>query len=233
MKIALISDIHANELAFRAVARAARIAQVDLLLVAGDIVGYYFSPRQVLDLLGAWPNKIVRGNHEEMLLKARYNRSYLTQVDKIYGTGLRTALENLDSQQLDYLCTLPHPLDLELDGKRILLSHGAPWDLNAYIYPDTTIDFSLNCRLEDFDLIITGHTHHPNIWQLGQVLIVNPGSVGQPRDWKPGACWALYDTLEHRVVLKRENYDSSALIDECRIRHPELPFLADVLERKN
>ncbi|MCH8855364.1 MAG: flagellar hook-associated protein FlgK [Proteobacteria bacterium] len=62
-------------------------------------------------------------------------------------------------------------------------------------------------------------------------IVVNPGSVGQPRDRIPGACWALWDTESHAVELRRETYDASAEIAACRERDPHLPYLADVLTR--
>jgi hypothetical protein len=55
--------------------------------------------------------------------------------------------------------------------------------------------------------------------------------VGQPRDRKPGACWAIWDTQADTVVLRREPYDVSGITSECRRRDPDLPYLADVLAR--
>lgn len=231
MKIALMGDIHGNHLALRAVLRASATARVDRLLVTGDLVGYYFEPLQVLKLLSGWMCTVVRGNHEEMMSKARSDEAYSAMVESRYGSGIRMALEQLSKTQLDTLCTLPHPLVLSIEGCRILLVHGAPWDLDEYIYPDADQEMLATDFHQEYDLVVMGHTHYPMLRRIGNTTLVNPGSVGQPRDRKPGACWALYDTGDRSVELHREDYDWSVLVRECQIRHPELPYLAEVLRR--
>jgi putative phosphoesterase len=226
-----MGDIHGNKLALKAVLEAATAAKVDRLLVTGDLVGYYFAPSEVLELLTSWICDVVRGNHEEMLLKARSDATYLATVEACYGSGVRVALEQLTSTQLDGLCSLPHPLELDIDGSLILLSHGAPWDLDQYIYPNADQEMLARCLPKNYDLVVMGHTHYPMLMDVGSTVVVNPGSVGQPRDRKPGACWALFDTKDHSVELRRESYDSSSLVRECQLRHPELPYLSEVLQR--
>ena len=133
---------------------------------------------------------------------------------------------------LDELCGLPHPLSLELDGRRILLCHGAPHDPDFYLYPDSDLLPVASPALADYDLVVTGHTHYPMRRRLGEkTLLVNPGSVGQPRNRIPGAHWALYDTESGEVAFFCEHYDYEPLQTEARKRHPELPYLADVLGR--
>jgi len=231
VRLALLGDIHSNDAALAAVLRASSKAKVDKLLVTGDLVGYYFSPREVLHLLNDWDCYIVSGNHEVMLAHSRSNPDYLAEVSKRYGSGLQVALEQLDSQQLDRLCSLPHPLELNLDGVRILLCHGSPWDLNHYIYPDSAEGAMEIPESVEYDLIVMGHTHYSMLFDKAGCILVNPGSVGQPRDRIPGACWALFDTESRSVDLRREEYDSSELVHECQLRHPELPFLSEVLTR--
>lgn len=231
MRIGLLGDIHGNDRALHVVLEAATAANVDRLLVTGDLVGYYFAPLQVLDLLSEWDRDVVRGNHEVMLAAARSDAAYLAKVDARYGSGVRIALEQLNSKQLDELCALPHPLELELDGVRILLCHGAPWDLDQYIYPDAEHSLIARCASASHDLVVMGHTHYPMLREIGKTVLVNPGSVGQPRNRRPGACWGLYDTGDRTIELHCERYDSSNLVRECRLRHPELPYLSEVLLR--
>lgn len=230
MKLGLLGDIHGNNSALEAVLSAA--ADVEKLLVTGDLIGYYHSPRKVLELLGRWDCHIVRGNHEDMLDVARKDAQYLSHVDKRYGTGLRVAIEQLSEQQLDRLSALPHPLELIIDGCKILLCHGAPWDIDQYVYPDAEPELLQRCAVQSFDLVVQGHTHYPMQHKIGRTLIVNPGSVGQPRNRQPGAHWAIFDTATRSVQFRQEAYDSSALVQESRQRHPELPYLAEVLVRK-
>lgn len=231
MKLALLGDIHGNHRALAKVLAAASSSDVAKLLVTGDLVGYYNSPLSVVELLQAWDRYVVRGNHEDMLDIARTDPAFLVKVDAIYGTGLRAAIEQLGEPQINELCKLPHPLRLTIDGCRILLCHGAPWDNDHYVYPDAQPPIWERCATEEFDLIVLGHTHYPMRHQIGRTLVVNPGSVGQPRNRQPGAHWAMFDTGSRALEFRREYYDVSALTQECRKANPNLPYLADVLVR--
>ena len=232
MKVGILGDIHGNDSALNAVLNAASSAGVKQWLNAGDVVGYYFAPRRVMEMLNQLECRSVRGNHEEMLCRARDDADYLLAVEAKYGCGLRVALEQLSAQQVNDLCGLPHPLPLVLDGRKILLCHGAPHDIDCYVYPDGDLS-ALDARaLAVFDVVVTGHTHYPMQRVLGEkTLLINPGSVGQPRNRQPGAHWALYDTESGEVSFHCESYDCSPLQAEARRRHPELPYLADVLGR--
>lgn len=231
MKLGLLGDIHGNDSALQAVLAAAASSGVEKLLITGDLVGYYYAPLNVLGQLQSWDRHVVRGNHEDMLDAARSDPEFLTQVDARYGTGLRTAIEQLSKQQIDELCSLPHPLELMIDGCRILLCHGAPWDNDCYVYPDAQPALLERCAMQEFDLIVLGHTHYPMQQMLGGTRVVNPGSVGQPRNRRPGAHWVLFDTATRSLEFRQEQYDSSVLVQECRQRHPELPYLVNALKR--
>lgn len=231
MKLGLLGDIHGNSCALRAVLYAAGNRGVEKLLVTGDLVGYYFHPAEVLAALAEWEVFVVRGNHEEMLTKARTDSAFLSSVDLKYGSGLRCAMEQLQESQLDELCGLPHSLDLKIDGCRILLCHGSPWDPDQYIYPDSEPALMQRCVEKEHDLVVLGHTHYPMLQKIGKPLLVNPGSVGQPRNRKPGAQWALFDTVNRTVEFLSEAYDPAPLVAESLRRHPGLPYMADVLTR--
>jgi putative phosphoesterase len=233
MKIALLGDIHGNDSALEAVLKAARSAGIYRLLITGDLIGYYFSPARVLELLEGWECDIVRGNHEDMLIEAMRRPSSLEKINAVYGSGIRLALEQLTSTQLNKVCNLPHPLRLNIDGKNILLCHGAPKDVNRYIYPNATHEVIEEISSGKSDLIVMGHTHYPMLIKHKDKILVNPGSVGQPRNRLPGAQWAILDTEDCSVQFKTEKYDYCALMKECEKLHPELPYLADVLGRVN
>jgi putative phosphoesterase len=231
MKVALLGDVHGNHLALAAVLEAARRAGVEKLLVTGDLVGYYFWPREVLELLDGWDMAIVRGNHEDMLAQVRRDPQALAEIERKYGTGLRTALQQLSVAQLDWLQSLPHPRSLDVDGHRILLCHGAPWDVDHYVYPDASdADFE-RCAQQDHDFVVLGHTHYPLERVVGRTRVVNPGSVGQPRNREPGAHWALLDTGTASIEPRREDYDVAWVMQRARELQPQLPYLSKVLAR--
>jgi putative phosphoesterase len=231
MKLALLGDVHGNHLALRAVLSAATRHGVEGLLVTGDLVGYYSWPKEVLEMLAPWSLHVVRGNHEVMLAPARQDPGYLRRIDEKYGNGLRVALDSLVPAQLHWLENLPHPLRLELGGCQILLCHGAPWDMDCYIYPDAAVSLLERCASEGADIVILGHTHHAFQARCGRTLVVNPGSVGQPRDRQPGAAWALLDTATREVTPFRENYDIAQVVAHARLAQPAVPYLAEVLCR--
>ena len=231
MRLALLSDIHANHLALEAVLHAVRADRIDMLLVAGDLVGYYYSPGEVLGLLRPWHKHMVRGNHEDMLGAARRNPEVLSRIETRYGSGLRVALANLPASQIEELIGMPACLPLEFEGYRVLLCHGAPWDTNQYVYPDAGEDLMARCAVPGFDAVVMGHTHYPMVRTINGVMLVNPGSVGQPRDRRPGAAWAILDTVARSAVLRQEAYDASALVADARKRDPAIPYLHEVLER--
>lgn len=231
MKLGLLGDVHGNFRALEVVLSSARLQDVSALLITGDLVGYYDKPSIVMDMLNGWDCYIVRGNHEDMLKIARTDDEFLTKVDAEYGRGLRSALEQLSNSQLDTLCNLPHPLDLDMDNCKILLCHGSPWDNNHYVYPDSPSEVFERCAKQQYDLVVLGHTHYSMCQKIGTTLVVNPGSVGQPRNRQPGAQWALYDTESRALEFFNESYDCSELVEECRVNSPELPYLAEILTR--
>ena len=152
MKIGLIGDIHGNQYAMDAVLGAAKNLGVEKLLITGDVVGYYFSPKRVLEQLSNWNYSMVRGNHEDMLKIARSSSQFLADVGRKYGPGLQMAIETLAEDQLDMLCNLPHPLEISVDARQILLCHGSPLSIDSYIYPDAEEELFKKNSVNSIDL---------------------------------------------------------------------------------
>lgn len=229
MRIALLGDIHGNNFALAAVLEAARAARVEKLLITGDFVGYYFWPREVLDMLAGWDVAAVRGNHEDMLVDALNGHASLGKINAAYGSGLSVAMKTLTPTQLDWLCNLPHPSSFEFDGKLLLLCHGSPWEVDQYIYPDAKADLLERCAESGYDWVVMGHTHYPMVRKVGKTVLINPGSVGQPRNRIAGAHWALLDTASQKFTLMTAPYDVSPVVALAEQRHPELPYLGNIL----
>jgi putative phosphoesterase len=232
MRAALLGDIHGNASALSAVLEGVRREQATHLFVTGDFIGYYYQSDVVLRCLAEWPMYAVRGNHEDMLRASRSDSAYATLYRMRYGSGIDVALAKLSEEDMDRLCELPKRLELNLSGKSLLLGHGAPWDTNYYIYPDASDDIWERLANYGHDYIVLGHTHHQFSKRIGRTLVINPGSVGQPRDRKRGAAWALLDTQKDEVVFFNEHYDLKSLLEDVIRRDPHLPYLVDVLVRK-
>jgi len=233
MKIALLSDIHSNAHALKAVLKSAKEKDVNKILCCGDYIGYYYEPERVMDLLEKWDWDGVSGNHEAMLVDW-INEKNRTNIKVKYGSGISIATKRLPNDKLTLLCEMPIVKKLKISNKKILICHGSPYERDIYIYPDSekkTIDKMFNYD-SDFNLMVFGHTHYPVIWKKGNKTIINPGSVGQPRDRIPGACWVLWDTITNEFIFQREKYDVSAVIEMCKKFDPELSYLVNVLIRK-
>ncbi|MDH5771515.1 MAG: metallophosphatase family protein [Rhodospirillaceae bacterium] len=230
MRVALLADIHGNADALIAVLDAVRKAGAGRILVAGDLVNYYYDAKRMFDMLDEWDWLSVRGNHDEMLEQWRRGEG-IDMISAKYGTALDLTLRELSAERIDMLANMPALLDLNIDGRRVCVCHGTPWDRDEYVYPDTDDAVKLRFADDDFDLVVYGHTHYPAAWRAGKTLVVNPGSTGQPRDHKPGACWALWDTKTNTVEHRRESYDMEPLIARCKAHDPEVSFLWTVLTR--
>ena len=233
MKIAIISDIHANLSAFQAVLSSLEAKNVDALLIAGDLVGYYFEPKAVLSLVQSFekPVYLVRGNHEEMLLKAKKSSDQLKEISSKYGPGIKIALAQLSNSDVEWIANLPHPLVLNNLGCSILLCHGSPFRVDEYIYPNSPVEKIVSSLSEPPDVLIMGHTHYSFVKNIDGCLVVNPGSVGQPRNRVPGAHWALLDTTTMNVDLFVEQYETFDLQQHCVKLAPQYPYLREVLTR--
>ena len=231
MRLGLLGDIHGNAAALSAVLEQARISGVDALCLTGDFVGYYHEPKQVLEMTSPWKFWAVRGNHEDMLFEAKTDSQKAAIFRKKYGSGIDRAIGELDDSQLSFLEQLPETLEIGFDQVSVLLAHGAPWSTDAYLYPDA--DDALWNRVAECaaDYIILGHTHYQMTRRVDGKLIINPGSVGQPRDRVPGAAWTILDTDSGNIEHRRESYDIAALTERTKKLEPDLPYLWNVLTR--
>jgi diadenosine tetraphosphatase ApaH/serine/threonine PP2A family protein phosphatase len=150
--------------------------------------------------------------------------------DAKYGSALRRSLGDLPAAALARLRALPPSLAVDLAGVRVHLFHGAPWDpLLGRVYPD----FATWERFDevDADVVLLGHTHYPLVKHQGGRLIVNPGSVGQPRDRGSLAAYAVVDLATGEATIHRVPFDPAPLIADARRHDAGLAYLEEVLTR--
>lgn len=210
---------------------SARRLNVERLFVLGDVVGYYYWPAECLALIERWPFDMVRGNHEDMLAKARHHPDTRPRIAAKYGSGINVALERLPEETIDRLAALPRRLNVAVQDKSALLCHGSPWSTDTYVYPDA--DESTRRAMADTasDAVFFGHSHYPLIWHIDGIAIANPGSVGQPRNRQPGAHWLIWDSASNAFEARCESYDVGFVCRICESRDPDLPYLSQVLTR--
>jgi len=229
MKIAILSDIHGNIDALEEIMKLPEFKSCDLRINAGDMVGYYFEPRSVLHMVQGGNFRTVKGNHELMLQKARSDDKFLAAVSSSYGVGHEIALDQLDEFDLDYLDSLPLELALKAPEGNLFVCHGSPQSVDDYIYPDTLLSSNQFELDKEIRWLVCGNTHWQMVREEGDLLIVNPGSVGQARDRSGLAHWATLDTVSSEVVFYQTKYDVSSLILKTKNFNPELPKLWEVL----
>jgi putative phosphoesterase len=216
MRILLVADIHGNWPALQAIDEP-----FDLCLCLGDLVDYCLEPGPCIDWVRRRAKYAVRGNHDHgvaqnVMLAGQNGFRYLTSVTRPLSR------QRLEKNDLRYLAMLPLTQSITFEDTRFLLVHATPRDpLDEYALPDVPF---WERRLQDVeaDLICVGHTHYPYILQVGNKLVINPGSVGLPRDGDPRASYAVLE--ERRVELRRVEYPIEAAVTS--IQESSLPDLA-------
>ena len=230
MRLGLISDVHGNSPALAAVF-AALWGEVDQVIFLGDICGYYPFVNECMALWDGARIVSVRGNHDHILLEClRQHIAPPAAYQARHGSALSRALRSLDPAAAALMQSWPTTRRLVVDGATLVLYHGAPWDpLEGRVYPD----YSDWARFADVpgDIILLGNTHYPFHRRYHDKLIVNPGSVGQPRDRSDGACCALLDVANRTVQQRRVPFDCRRLIDDAAQHDPTVPYLVEVLHR--
>lgn len=219
MKILVISDIHANYEALRRMPD-----DVDHVLCLGDLVDYGPDPVSCLRWLRDRRAVVVRGNHD---LAVGYGApdGVPEPYRRLSETTRELTLRILDPADIEYLRSLPVSRTLELGGVRVHLVHATPSDpYYTYVPPDQRARWADEAGRVEADVLLVGHTHLPMVLRLGGQLVVNPGSVGQPRDGDPRAAYAIIEDGEPRLL--RAEYDIDAAVSA--LAQSGLP--ADVVE---
>jgi len=216
MRIGLISDVHGNMPALAAVLED--MPDVDEYVHAGDLVGYGPDPEAVIEAFHEYDITSIQGNHDRAVLGDFHDNFH----DIPKSAALWTA-DRLGADELAYLEDLPS--ELELYGGRVRVAHGAPDKPNKYTYPE---DFSASL-LSDESVLVLGHTHMQAMSEFDDGIVVNPGSVGLPRDgdWRAG--YAVLNLDAERVDLHRVEYPKEQV--QARIEEYDLPLeLIDGIE---
>jgi predicted phosphodiesterase len=221
MRYLVLTDIHANLEALEACIADATPRGFEQTLVLGDLVGYGGDPNAVVERIqGLAPVAIVRGNHDKVACGVEQAEGF----NAVARSAAKWTLDVLTPAYREWLAALPEgPIDVD---DVVEICHGSPFDEDAYIFDE--LDAVRAVKVANRPLCLFGHTHYPVTFELsedafdnvgsgpapqthvqmrpGCKYLINPGSVGQPRDGDPRAAYALVDTKLRRIELYRVKY---------------------------
>ncbi len=211
MKVAVISDVHANLEALRAV-----LAEIDAeeTYCLGDLVGYGAQPNEVVRAVRLGGAKCVLGNHDWAALTG--DTSMFNARAAMSSVWTR---KTLSAETVEFLRSLPQELRPEVKVPAYF-AHGSPDDrLWEYVDPRTHSDlFGHYLDRLKVHVIGLGHTHVPYVWREDGRTVFNPGSVGQPRDgdWRASFAELTITGREVGVEVRRVRYDREAAASKIR-----------------
>jgi putative phosphoesterase len=199
MRILIVSDIHANWTALAAIDQ-----RFDVCLCLGDLVDYGPDPAPCVRWAMEHATYAIRGNHDHGVAQGipvtgDSGFRYLTRASR---PSMWTAL---GPDERRFLLQLPVTQRCTLGGKRFLLVHATPRDpLDEYLLKDPAL-WAKRLENVDADIVCVGHTHMQFRLEVNGTLVLNPGSVGLPRDGDPRAAYAVID--DGRIELRRTAYE--------------------------
>jgi putative phosphoesterase len=203
----VLSDIHGNLAALEAVAAA---EPHDAVICLGDIVGYGPEPAACVRWIRDRAEVVVQGNHDRAFGE-RVPPGCREQFRGLAEATAPIAHAELAASDLAYLAALPHWAYLELSGVRYLFVHATPRDpLYQYLGPDPESWAAALIGI-DADVVVVGHTHVQFDLAVGERRVVNPGSVGQPKDGDPRAAYAVIE--QGTISLRRVAYAVDRTVD--------------------
>jgi putative phosphoesterase len=223
MRILVVADIHANWPALQAINEPH-----DVCLFLGDLVDYALEPAPCIDWVRRHAHYAVRGNHDHGVAQnvpvfGRNGYKYLSGVTRILTR------ERVNPDELRFLASMPITQAVTLDDTRYFLVHASPRDPLDEYAPGTNEFWARRLEGVEADVVCVGHTHHPYVLEVGEKLVINPGSLGQPRDGDPRGCYAVIE--DRNVELKRFEYpveETVRVINESTLPDQAKAYLADI-----
>ncbi|WP_103069042.1 metallophosphoesterase family protein [Aquimarina sediminis] len=233
MKIAILSDIHGNIDALKAVVEQMKKQKVDKVFSLGDHLGYYDGAIEVFDEIKKWDHHMISGNHERVFLNfLKENEKYRENIIAKYGSSYLSYEKEFSRDLIYEISKLPTEKEVVVDNIRFLLCHGSPLDKDQYIYPDVEKNILENCDSKDYDFVFMGHTHYPMMYKGKNALLINVGSIGQARTTGGIANWGIINTENKVYTPFSTPYDVTKLEERLK-ENKERDYLYKILRRNN
>jgi predicted phosphodiesterase len=240
MRVALVSDMHGNAIAFDAVVRDLAGEQFDEVVCLGDVAQGGPQPGEVVDRLRELGWRCVFGNSDEFLLTFELGAEDVdeAEAERIVEV-LRWSAAELGDERLAFLRSFEPTVELDLDGRRLVCCHATPTSNEEVILPETPRD-AVERALGGADVVACGHVHLQWLRRVGSALWFCAGSAGlvyehkEPMDEQPFEPWAEYAVLSaangrSSVEFRRVGIDGEAVV--AAIRASGMPF-AEASARK-
>ncbi|MBM3199542.1 metallophosphoesterase family protein [Candidatus Woesearchaeota archaeon] len=205
MRTAILADIHGNIEALQAVVMHAKTQRITGFLVAGDMVGYGANPNEVLQLLQEIKAVMILGDHDKYSTNSEDIRLFNEYAQK----AMLYTRNALTPKNKELLNSLKETYEQVIEGRKVFMVHGSVNDhLKEYVHATTPDNvFSAMLKQAKADILIMGHTHQPFVRRIMGKLIINPGSVGQPRDYTPKSDYCILDTQYMQATIQKVSYD--------------------------
>lgn len=213
MKICIFSDIHGNCTALKSMLDDVK-REAESYIFVGDIFGYFYEQAEVIDILKTLTDlTAVMGNHDHYYIESVKNGNVPDDLIDRYGSSYKI---ELSQEQFGFIKSLPDSAYISLAGKKFAIFHGGPDDhLEQRIYPDTELEHMP--LLDEYDYVAVGHTHYRYAKKIGRPLLINPGSLGQPRDGS-GFSYCMLDTTTDTCEFRTVKADIQNCISEVEKR---------------
>ncbi|TKJ33478.1 metallophosphoesterase [bacterium (candidate division B38) B3_B38] len=225
MRLGIFADIHGNLEALQAVIAAYKKEKIDRYICLGDVVGYGANPNECCQIVSSLADKTLIGNHDVACCGHFNIKWFNTTAQK----AILWTQQHLSEKNLKWLNNLPYTCQEE----KVIFSHGLPHKPEKFYYDDD-LELIEDCYRElgtSPRISFMGHTHRSIVFVVenkgvkirvdpqfkstlrfqnkGKQYLLNVGSVGQPRDGDARACYAIYDTKQQVVVIKRVEYNTN------------------------
>lgn len=221
MKIAVLSDVHANLHALEAVWEDLEAQSPDAIYCLGDLVGYGAFPNEVIEFIRARDLPTVMGNYDEGVGFDLDECGCVYQDARDDARGKRSLVwsrERTNDENKNFLKSLPFQIRQEGPSQELLLVHASPRRINEYLYEDRPeASFQRLAKMSGADILFFGHTHLPYQKNVGGTWFVNTGTVGKPKDGDPRAGYVLAVLdREQKFTYRRVSYDVQRAAEAVR-----------------
>lgn len=201
MKIAIFSDVHSNLEALEAVIKQIEKEKVDEIYCLGDIIGYGPNPNECIELVKSVTNKVVMGNHDSAVV----NQTDILLFNSYARESTEWTRRVIKDENYEFILDLP----LKISENDLLFVHSTPLIPEDWNYILTQYGAEKQFNYFDESVCFIGHSHRPEVFKsIDDRLIINDGSVGQPRDGNPESCFLIFDTDDLTYKFIRLKYNT-------------------------